>query len=161
MPQSPRRCFLESAPSPPAAASAAMPPMRRQSAAEQTSHARYGVRAVDTGIDSQKTRGEATYTAPTLRSACSSSSCKPAMSGVEGDAPRLSLGVPKGVFPSEREYPLCLAAAQRAALSMQRQQALQPTHPSKRGAESLRPSGRKKRAVHQTTLIFCSISQCG
>ena len=39
--------------------------------------------------------------------------------------------------------------------------ALQPTHPSKRGAESLRPSGRKKRAVHRTTLIFCSISQCG
>ena len=39
--------------------------------------------------------------------------------------------------------------------------ALQPTQPSKRGAESLRPSGCKKRAVHRTTLIFCSISQCG
>ena len=52
--------------------------------------------------------GEAMYTAPTLRSACSYSSCKPAMSGVEGDSPRISLGVPKGVFSLEREYPLCL-----------------------------------------------------
>ena len=46
------------------------------------------------------------------------------MSGVEGNAPRLSLGVQKGVFSSEREYPLCIGsgakrrminAAQRAA----------------------------------------------
>ena len=52
------------------------------------------------------------------------SSPKPAMSGVEGNAPRLSLGVQKGVFSSEREYPLCIGsgakrrminAAQRAA----------------------------------------------
>ena len=56
-----------------------MPPVRRQSAAEQTSLARYGVRAVDTGGDLQKTRGEATYTALTLRSACSPSSPKLAM----------------------------------------------------------------------------------
>ena len=33
-----------------------------------------------------------------------------AMSGVEGDAPRLSLGVQKGVFSSEREYPLCIGS---------------------------------------------------
>ena len=115
----------------PRAASAAMPPMRRQSAAEPPSLARYEVRAVDTGIDSQKTRGEATYTAPTLRSACSPSSCKPAMSGVEGDAPCLSLGVPKGVFSSEREYPLCLAAAQSAALTMQRRWRCNPPPPRK------------------------------
>ena len=50
--------------------------------------------------------GEAMYTALTLRSACSSSSCKPAMSGVEGDSPRISLGVPKGGFSLERESPL-------------------------------------------------------
>ena len=53
------------------------------------------------------------YTAPTLRSVCSPSSCKPAMSGVEGNAPRLSLGVQKGVFSSEREYPLCPVQRQR------------------------------------------------
>ena len=50
------------------------------------------------------------YTAPPLRSACSPSSPKPAMSGVEGNAPRLSLGVQKGVFSSEREYPLCIGS---------------------------------------------------
>ena len=32
------------------------------------------------------------------------------MSGVEGNAPRLSLGVQKGVFSSEREYPLCIGS---------------------------------------------------
>ena len=53
------------------------------------------------------------YTAPTLRSVCSPSSCKLAMPGVEGDAPRLSLGVQKGVFSSEREYPLCPVQRQR------------------------------------------------
>ena len=45
-----------------------------------------------------------------LRSVCSSSSCKLPMSGVEGNTPRLSLGVPKGVFSLEREYPLCPAS---------------------------------------------------
>ena len=40
--------------------------------------------------------GEAMYTAPTLRSACSHSSCKPAMSGVEGPSPRVLLGVQGG-----------------------------------------------------------------
>ena len=37
--------------------------------------------------------GEAMYTAPTLRSACSHSSCNPSMLGVEGDSPRVLLGV--------------------------------------------------------------------
>ena len=96
MPQSPRSCFLESAPSPQRAASAAMPPVRRRSAAEQTSLARYGVRAVDTGNDLQKTRGEATYTALTLRSACSPSSPKPAMCGVKGQDPLPFSGGSKG-----------------------------------------------------------------
>ena len=40
--------------------------------------------------------GEAMYTALTLRSACSYSSCKPAMSGVEGPSPRVLLGVKGG-----------------------------------------------------------------
>ena len=72
----------------PAAASEAMPPGHRQSAAEGTSLARYGVRAVDTGNETQKIHGEAMYTAPTLRSACSHSSLNLAMSGVEGPSPR-------------------------------------------------------------------------
>ena len=37
--------------------------------------------------------GEAMYTAPTLRSACSPSSCKPAMAGSRGRAPCVLLGV--------------------------------------------------------------------
>ena len=117
--------------SPIKAASEAKPPVRRQSAAEPPSLARYGVRAVDTGNDSQKTRGEATYTAPTLRSACSPSSCKLPMSGVEGNAPRPSLGDTKGVFSSRREYPLCLAVALSAALSMQRQRRCTPPSPAR------------------------------
>ena len=51
--------------------------------------------------------GEAMYTAPTLRSACSHSSARLPMQGVEGGAPRPSLGDLKGVFSSRREYPLC------------------------------------------------------
>ena len=71
----------------PAAASEAMPPGRRQSAAEGTSLARYGVRAVDTGNDSQKTHGEAMYTALTFRRLRSSSSQRLPMCGVEGEGP--------------------------------------------------------------------------
>ena len=43
----------------------------------------------------------------------------------------LSLGVSKGVFSSEREYPLCLAAAQSAALTMQRRWRCNPPPPRK------------------------------
>ena len=58
--------------------------------------------------------GEAMYTALTLRSACSHSSYKLSMSGVEGPSPRLSLGDSKGVFSSEREYPLRCRGAHAA-----------------------------------------------
>ena len=58
--------------------------------------------------------GEAMYTALTLRSACSHSSYKLSMSGVEGPSPRLSLGDSKGVFSSEREYPLWCRGAHAA-----------------------------------------------
>ena len=54
------------------------------------------------------------YTAPTLRSVCSYSSYKLPMSGVEGGSPRLSLGDSKGVFSSEREYPLWYRGAHAA-----------------------------------------------
>ena len=85
-----------------------MPPVRRQSAAELPSLARYGVRAVATRNDAQKTRGEATYTALPLRSACSPSSPKLAMSGVEGNAPCVLLGDLKGAILSrERMAPFC------------------------------------------------------
>ena len=50
------------------------------------------------------TRGEATYTALTLRSACSHSSCKLPMLGVEG-TPSRSLGG-QGAFSHVREGPL-------------------------------------------------------
>ena len=49
--------------------------------------------------------GEAMYTAPTLRSACSPSSCKPAMAGSRGRAPCVLLGVQGGIFSHVREYP--------------------------------------------------------
>ena len=58
--------------------------------------------------------GEAMYTALTLLSACSSSSCSLAMAGSRGKAPRLSLGDSKGVFSSEREYPLWCRGAHAA-----------------------------------------------
>ena len=41
-------------------------------------------------------------------------SSNPAMSGGEGPSPRLSLGDPKGVFSSEREYPLWCRSAHAA-----------------------------------------------
>ena len=50
--------------------------------------------------------GAAMYTAPTLRSACSHSSCNPSMSGVEGDSPRpFSWGCKGDILFREREYP--------------------------------------------------------
>ena len=58
--------------------------------------------------------GEAMYAALTLRSACSHSSYKLSMSGVEGPSPRLSLGDSKGVFSSKREYPLWCCDAHAA-----------------------------------------------
>ena len=50
--------------------------------------------------------GEAMYTALTLRSACSHSSCKLPMSGVEGGSPRpFSWGCKGDILFREREYP--------------------------------------------------------
>ena len=49
--------------------------------------------------------GEAMYTAPTLRSACSSSSYRLPMCGVKGRRPLRSLGGPRGIFSHVREYP--------------------------------------------------------
>ena len=94
-------------------ASAAVPP-RTQSAAQLPSTAPHDrkarLRAVTSSRDSWRSHVHRTR----LRSACSSSSPRPAMSGVEGDAPCLSLGDSKGVFSSEREYPLWCRGAHAA-----------------------------------------------
>ena len=81
--------------------------VRRESAAVPSSHAPHGVRR---GCDWQRIagiHGEAMYAALTLRSACSSSSYRPAMSGVEGEGPSFFLSeVTKGdTLFREREYP--------------------------------------------------------
>ena len=95
-------------------ASAAVPP-RTQSAAQLPSLAPHDSKARLRAVTSiVGIHGGAMYTAPTLRSACSSSSTRPAMSGVEGDAPCLSLGDSKGVFSSKREYPLWCRGAHAA-----------------------------------------------
>ena len=79
---------------------------RRQSAAVQTSHAPHGskarLRVVTNRRDSWRSHVHRTQ----FRRLSSSSSLKLSMSGVEGNSPRLSLGDLKGVFSSEREYPL-------------------------------------------------------
>ena len=69
---------------------------RTQSAARLPSLAPHGVRRGCWMNRLAGTRGEATYTALTLRSACSHSSYKLPMLGVEGVSPRVLLGVPKG-----------------------------------------------------------------
>ena len=81
-----------------------MPP-RRQSAASLPSHAPHGVRRGCWMNRPAGTRGEATYTALTLRSACSHSSCKLPMLGVEGDSPRVLLGVQGGDSLSRKRIP--------------------------------------------------------
>ena len=108
-------------------ASAAVPP-RTQSAAQLPSLAPHDSKARLRAVTSiVGIHGEAMYTAPTLRSACSSSSTRPAMSGVEGDAPCLSLGDSKGVFSSKREYPLWCRGAHAAP----------PSHPCEKAGHSL------------------------
>ena len=64
--------------------------------------------------------GEAMYTAPTLRSACSHSSCKPAMCGVKGQRPLRSLGGPRGPFSHVREWPPYSVQRHRRCLSLPR-----------------------------------------
>ena len=83
-----------------------------------------------------------------LRSACSHSSYKLPMPGVEGPSPRLSLGDSKGVFSSEREYPLWCRGAHAAlppALTREKVQPFRAILPSARRAESTcAPAGTKK-----------------
>ena len=79
---------------------------RTQSAARLPSLAPHGVRRGCWMNRLAGTRGEATYTALTLRSACSHSSCKLPMLGVEGDSPRVLLGVQGGYSLTRENIPL-------------------------------------------------------
>ena len=83
-----------------------MPPPAPQSAAEGASLARYGVRAVAAGNDSQKTHGEAMYTATDCAARAALQApvpqCKPFSGGSKG-----------GVLFCEREHPLCPVQRQR------------------------------------------------
>ena len=88
---------------------------RTQSAARLPSLAPHGVRRGCWMNRLAGTRGEATYTALTLRSACSHSSCKLPMLGVEGDSPRVLLGSKGDILSRERISPLFRSSATGAA----------------------------------------------
>ncbi len=96
------------------AASAAMPLFRKQSAAVLPSLAPHDSKARLIVVTTRRDSWRSHVHRARLRSACSSSSTRPAMSGVEGDAPCLSLGDSKGVFSSKREYPLWCRGAHAA-----------------------------------------------
>ena len=105
---------------------------RRQSAARLPSLAPHGVgRGCNMNRhaeDSWRSHVHRTYTAQRVQSFKLQTAN---VGGRGGDSPRLSLGVPKGVFSSEREYPLCLAVALSAALSMQRRWRCNPPSPAR------------------------------
>ena len=128
-------------------ASAAVPP-RTQSAAQLPSTAPHDSKARLRAVTSSRDSWRSHVHRARLRSACSSSSTRPAMSGVEGDAPCLSLGDSKGVFSSEREYPLWCRGAHAAlppALTREKVQPFRAILPSARRAESTcAPAGAKK-----------------
>ena len=107
-------------------ASAAVPP-RTQSAAQLPSTAPHDSKARLRAVTSSRDSWRSHVHRARLRSACSSSSTRPAMSGVEGDAPCLSLGDSKGVFSSKREYPLWCRGAHAAP----------PSHPCEKAGHSL------------------------
>ena len=136
------------------AASEAMPPMRRQSAARLPSLARYGVRAVESGNEAQglvaKPRTPHLHCAARAALQAQSLQC----AGSRGKTPCLSLGVQKGVFSSEREYPLFLAAAQSVAQLMKRS-ALQPPHPPLQGENKKRTLSPNER---RSLLLVASVN---
>ena len=86
--------------------------------------------------------GEAMYTAPTLRSACSHSSCNPAMlGGARGTPLVLSLGGVRGIFSfSEREYPPF------------------PRPPHGVGDNRVRPAGAKKEAPFRVLPFYSTVT---
>ena len=118
-----------------------LPPSKRHS---RLTTVRRGCCQVATRRDSWRSHVHRTQ----LRSACSHSSYKLPMPGVEGPSPRLSLGDSKGVFSSEREYPLWCRGAHAAlppALTREKVQPFRAILPSARRAESTcAPAGAKK-----------------
>ena len=119
-----------------------LPPSKRHS---RLTTVRRGCCQVATRRDSWRSHVHRTR----LRSACSHSSYKLPMPGVEGPSPRLSLGDSKGVFSSEREYPLwCRGAHAALPPALTREKVQSFGYPSLRAARGkhLRPCGRKKRA---------------
>ena len=84
-----------------------LPPSKRHS---RLTTVRRGCKMVTYRRDSWRSHVHRTR----LRSVCSHSSYKLPMPGVEGPSPRLSLGDSKGVFSSEREYPLWCRGAHAA-----------------------------------------------
>ncbi len=93
----PRHYSMRRAPAMPHSASS-LPPSKRHS--RLTIVRRSCKRSRIAGI-----HGEAMYTAPTLRSACSHSSYKLPMSEVEGNSPRVLLGVKGAILSRERMAP--------------------------------------------------------
>ena len=85
--------------------------------------------------------GEAMYTAPTLRSACSYSSCKLPMLGVEGGSPRpFSWGCKGDILFREREYPPF------------------PRPPHGVGDNRVRPAGAKKEAPFRVLPFYSTVT---
>ena len=85
--------------------------------------------------------GEAMYTAPTLRSACSHSSCNPSMLGVEGGSPRpFSWGCKGDILFREREYPPF------------------PRPPHGVGDNRVRPAGAKKEAPFRVLPFYSTVT---
>ena len=125
-------------------ASAAVPP-RTQSAAQLPSTAPHDSKARLRAVTSSRDSWRSHVHRARLRSACSSSSTRPAMSGVEGDAPCLSLGDSKGVFSSKREYPLWCRGAHAAPPS--RANAGKRMQRCRAAIESPAPYRRKKGAA--------------
>ena len=118
-----------------------LPPSKRHS---RLTTVRRGCCQVATRRDSWRSHVHRTR----LRSACSHSSYKLPMLGVKGPSPRLSLGDSKGVFSSEREYPLWCRGAHAAlppALTREKVQPFRAILPSARRAESTcAPASAKK-----------------
>ena len=83
----------------------AMPLFRKQSAAKVTSLAPHGSKARLQAVTNRRDSWRSHVHRTRLRSACSPSSCKPAMAGSRGRAPCVLLGVPRGPFSHVREWP--------------------------------------------------------
>ena len=96
------------------AASASNAAFGTQSAAQLPSLAPHGSKARLRVVTNSRGSWRSHVHRTRLRSACSSSSYRLPMLGVEGNSPRLSLGDSKGVFSSEREYPLWCRGAHAA-----------------------------------------------